>query len=321
MIKTTNLTELLNRWEQSTKELSGNLTTNNHLPIEIKNKLLYENKDLISDLHFEESSLKPLCPELNSIKGLNIISNLQKLKKKDHLTVYRTIRFPTIARIHETVHNQGLSIPNYEQERILQLYENREYLKKRAIQKKDQRFITQPQERVVDGLPVFNLVNDALQIHQAYRNEQDRVLLIGIHIPYKLIESESIELIANTAIDLDYNNDEQDFKITEFQKKETEVIIDYSTLRVQGIDLHEMYIKGLPFNLEEHSFLGLEQRFFLLDIYKTNIFDRRQNTIETEILKKNEYFMHGIFGDQNVFGRNTSKYLPINCYEVKKNEF
>jgi hypothetical protein len=209
-------------------------------------------------------------------------------------------------------------MPNYEQERILQLYGCSKYLEKRETLKRDSNFWTQPQERVITGVPVFNLVNDALQIHKAYRGERDRVLIIGIHIPHNLIMGGDLELIANTAIDLDYHNDARDYRITDFKKREGCMVIDYGALRVRGIDLHEMYIKGLPFDLDGHKLLGIEQKFFLSDIYSVDIKNPQFQNLGTDVLKNHEYFLHGLFGDQNVFGRGVTKYLPSRCYEVKK---
>ena len=312
------LEEMFGRWEKSTQERCGNLTTNEYLPVEIKRKLLEENLHLVQELEFEKVSFPSLCKELNDIEGMGILSGLQKLKKEGNLTFYRAIRFPTVYRIWKTVSELGLSMPNYEQERILQLYGKTDYITKRREIKQDPNFWTQPQERVVDGVPVFCLVNDALQIHRAYRSERDRVLMTVIHFPYELITRENISLIANTAIDLDYDNTEKDFKITDFKENNGTFDIDYGALRVRGLDLHEMYFKGLPFNLEGHRKMGIVQRFFLLDIYKIDPKDTRIRDLNTEILKEYEYFLHGIYGDQNVFGRGITRYLPLQCHEVKR---
>jgi len=287
-------------WQESIKELSGNLTTNEYLPEDIRKKLLFEDS-----VEFEELYFPPLCQELQNIEGIDILSGLQKLEKKDNLTVFRAIRFPTMHRIRKTIHELGLSMPNHEQERILRLYTDKNYLSKRDEIKNDNRFCTQPQERVVDGVPVFSLVNDALQIHRAYRGCIDKVLIIGIHIPYELFDE--LKLIANTAIDLDYDNSDRDFEIV------VDKGVDYHALRVRGIDLHEMHIQGLPFDLEGHKNIGIEQKFFLLDIYKID----ELPDLSIDVLKEYEYFLHGFYGDQNVFGRSETKYLPSQCHEVK----
>lgn len=311
------LEEMLGAWEKSTRKCSGNLTTDDYLPPEIRRKLLAENLSLINDLEFKGMSFPPLCQELSGIGGMNILSGLQKLGKDGNLTVFRAIRFPTLLRIWKTVYELGLSIPNYEQERILQMYGDNEYMKKRNEMKRYPRLGTQPQERIVSGVPVFCLANDALQIHHAYRSERDRVLIIAIHVPYELLNSDNVSLTANTTIDLEFNDTERDVRITKFQEKEGLYIVDYKALRVRGIDLHEMYFKGLPFDLEGHKLVGIEQRFFLLDIYQVDIKDSRIMDLGTDILEEHEYFLHGFFGDQNVFGRGVSRHLPFQCHEVR----
>lgn len=84
------LEEMLPEWEKSTREQSGNLTTNDYLPAELKRKLLAENLSLVNNLEFEERSFPPLCPELSNIRGTDILSGLQKLSKEENLTVSRT---------------------------------------------------------------------------------------------------------------------------------------------------------------------------------------------------------------------------------------
>ena len=89
---------------------------------------------------------------------------------------------------------------------------------------------------------------------------------------------------------------------------------------MRGIDLHEMYFNGFPFDLEGHKQLGIEQRFFLLDIYRVDSKDSRIRDLDTDVLKEHEYFLHGIFGDQNVFGRGVTRCLPFQCHEVRAKE-
>ena len=313
---------MLGTWEQSTRKRSGNLTTNDFLPADIKQKLLEEDLRFGEYFDLEELSFPSLGQGLHFIEGMDILSGLQKLHKKGNVTLFRAIRFPTAKRIWRTVHEDGLSTPNYEQERILRLYGNSEYATERRRIQQCPTFWTQPQERVVLGLPLFSLVNDALQIHHAYRGIQDRVLVIVAHIPLGLIEEDRLHLFTNAAIDMDYDNDEMDYKIKNFRNQDTIPTIDYRSLRCQGIDLHEMYIKNLPFNLEEHTRLGIEQRFFLVDIYETNQEIKRIGELSQKVLREHQYFLHGIFGDHNIFGRIPTKYLPSRCYEVKaKNIF
>jgi hypothetical protein len=213
----------------------------------------------------------------------------------------------------------GCAIPNYEQERILELYNSQKYQAKRNKIKKDKNFWVVPQERVVPGLPMFALVNDALQIHHAFRGKKDKVAMIVIHIPYKLF-GKKIKLIANPAIDLDYDNRERDCEITDFIKNGGGVVdFDYNTLRARGIDLHEVFAKNLPWTLNEMNELGISQEFFLLDIYEIQEKDKKITNklfADSNLLNKNQYFLHGFFGDQNIFARRESKYLPSKCQKI-----
>lgn len=310
---------MLKEWEKTTTDLSGNLTTNEYLPPEIREKLLKEDLSLINQLDLKEINFPYPCKELANIKGMNILSGLQKKNKNNCLTVYRTVRFPTTYRTWKTINEKGISMSNYEQERILSLYTNEKYNSAREKIRENKNFWFQPQERVVDGLPVFSLVNDALQIHYAYRNNMDKVLMIMGHIPYELIKNKKISLTANTAIDYDYDNNKRDYELKEFVKKDGHYQIDYKSLRAKGIDLHEMYIQNLPFTLKEHKELGIEQKFYLIDIYEINQKDKQIRELfdNSKKLIENEYFLHGFFGDHNIIGRRPSKWMPFTCHEVK----
>lgn len=311
---------MINKWKKELNKPSGNLTTNQVMPEHLIEKLLEEDESLENKLKFEEINFPKLGKLLDDIKGLNILAGLQKYTRDGCVTLFRAARFPTYKRMYEAVYEKGYAISNYEQERILELYKDQEYLNKREQIMKDPLFWTQPQERVVHGLPLFCLVNDALQIHRAYRAEQDKVVMIAIHIPHELLESEKIKLIANPAIDLDYSNTEREFEIKDFTKANGTYEIDFAALRARGIDLQEMYTRDLPWELEEAEKLGINQDFFLLEIFRisdnSKIEKLRQ---DTEILKQNRYFLHGLFGDQNIFGRRTSEYLPGKCYKISIN--
>jgi hypothetical protein len=209
---------------------------------------------------------------------------------------------------------------NYEQERILECYKDEDYLQRRNDIKNDNRFWTQPQERVVHGLPLFCLANDALQIHRAYRGDADKVLIIAIHIPGELFDSGKIKLTANTAIDLDYSNADRDILIKDFKRDGNVYKIDFRALRTKGVDLHEMYTADLPLDFVGMEKLGITQEYFLLDIYKIKDSDAAiQNLFDdTQVLLENQYFMHGFFGDQNIFGRRKTYYLPYKCSRISK---
>ena len=307
---------MIEEWKKQLQELSENLTTNEVMPKHLAEKLLEEDVSLKERLSFEEINFPVSNDVLGEIEGLNILSGLQKQSKKGCLTLFRAVRFPTYKRMYEVSIN-GYAISNYEQERILDLYQNKDYVQKRESLKTDSRFWTQPQERVVHGLPLFCLVNDALQIHRAFRGETDKVVIIAIYIPHELLESKKIKLTANTAIDLDYENHERDFEISDFYKKDDIYEIDFGSLRARGIDLHEMYTRDLPLDIKQTEALGITQDLFLLDLYKIKEGKKINNLFtNTEVLKKNKYFLHGFFGDQNIFGRRKAFYLPSSCSKI-----
>jgi hypothetical protein len=306
-------------WEKSLEKLSGNLTTNEYMPEKLKRKLLEEDLSCQPKLSFKNVLFPKLGGVLNSINGLEILAGLQRIKKRDHLTVFRAIRFPTFKRIHEMIWEKGLCTPNYEQERILKLYRDTKYSAKRKKIRKDNNFWTQPQERVVKGLPVFALANDALQIHRAFRNKKDKVAMIAIHIPYKLLGGRKIKLKANAAIDLDYTNSERDFEIKDFIENSHTIDFDYCALRSKGIDLHEMYLQNLPWTLAKCEELGIQQEYFLLDVYEIKEKGRIKKLFnDSKTLKKNQQFLHGFFGDQNIFGRRFSRHLPYRCQRINR---
>ena len=171
----------------------------------------------------------------------------------------------------------------------------------------------------VKAAKLLSLINDALQIHRAFRSAKDQVLICAVHIPFKLIKNKRVKLIANTAIDLDYNNSQRDFEIKDFIHKDKNCSIDYSALKSRGIDLNELYVKGLPWNLKDCEKANINQEFFLLNINKIKNKSKIKSLFEnTLLLKKHQSFLHGFFGDQNIFARRFSKYLPVKCYNVYK---
>jgi hypothetical protein len=307
---------MLEQWRSQLKENSGNLTTNAPMPAFISEKLLEEDESLKDKIISSEKEFPKLNGIMGEVEGLNIIGGLQSQSKKDYLTLFRAVRFPTYKRIYDLLIN-GFIVSNYEQERILELYTEENYLEQREKNKNDERFWIQPQERVVHGIPMFALANDALQIHRAFRGKEDKVALAVIHIPREHLESRRIKLIANTAIDLDYQNAERDIPVRDFRDKDGIFEVDYPALRARGVDLHEMYSQDLPMNREESEALGIEQEYYLLDIYEIENLEA-MNTLEsdTETLRRNKRFLHGLFGDQNIFGRRRAKYLPTKAYTL-----
>lgn len=309
----------LSRWKKDIRSSSENLTTNARMPAHIQKRLLQEDVSARRLLVFDDVHFSPLQGWSKQIKGLAILSGLQKFHKKGCLTVYRAIRFPTYTRLFEMVSEKGFAVPNYEQERILELYKNPSFIKQRKFIKKKKWFWTMPQERVVNGLPVFSLVNDAIQIHRAFRSVKDRVALVVMHIPHTLFKKKQVQLIANAAIDLDYDDGSRDVPIQDFAVKKDRVEIRYDALRARGVDLHEMYAQGLAWTIQEANQQGIEQQYFLLDIYR--IQERTKKLLkrlkaDTKTLLRYQYFLHGIFGDQNIFGRRDATYLPLRCRRV-----
>lgn len=310
---------MVEKWKKQLKKRSGNFTTNEAMPEYLIDNLLEEDLGLKEKIYFSEVNFPNLNGVIGEIKGLNILAGLQAVTKTGCLTLFRAVRFATYKRMYGIVYNKGYAILNYEQERILDLYNDKNYRKKREQVKQDPLFWTQPQERVVKGLPIFYLINDALQIHRAFRSEEDRVIIIAIHIPRELLETGKIKLISNAPIDFDFDNDERDYEIKDFVQENGAYKIDLSALASCGIDLYEMYTNDLPWQISEAENLGITQDFFLLDIHKITANSKLNELREdTKVLKNNGYFLHGFFGDQNVFGRKRSEYLPFKCQKISK---
>lgn len=309
--------QMIDQWRTLLGQPSGNLTTNEAMPPEIVEKVLEEDAALKNKISFEPIDFPSLSGLLGGIKGLNILAGLQSLHVPETLTVFRGIRFPTFKRIYDVVSDQGYTVANHEQERIEELYRRPAYIQKRTEILRDPHFWTQPQERVVKGLPLFCLINDALQIHRAFRSEKDHTLIIALHIPYELLKTRKIRLIANAAIDLDYQNDDRDYEIKDFYDAGQRYEVDFEALRARGIDLYEMYTNDLPRDIQHATSLGIRQEYFLLDICKLAK-DKNFKALfdNTALLRENKYFLHGFFGDQNVFGRGEVTYLPFRCQRI-----
>ncbi len=305
------------KWRAQLKQNSGNLTTNAPMPPWLVEKLLEEDESAGNKISIDEITFDKLTGFVGGIEGLQIIKGLQEKTRPGYLTVFRAIRFPTNKRLLSLL-TDGFTVSNYEQERILELYSNESYIQQRNQNQADERFWVQPQERVVPGIPVFALVNDALQIHRAFRGKEDRVAIVVIHIPREHLESRRIRLIANTAIDLAHQNADRDITVKDFRDKNGNLEIDYAAMRARGVDLHEMYSQDLPLVKTELDALGIEQEFCLLDIYEIEdleVMNMLEN--DTDTLKRSKHFLHGFFGDQNIFGRRKTKYLPFKCYRLK----
>lgn len=313
-------------WKHIAEKPSGNYASNVPLASELLNKLMenhISNDFFYSKVEITNAKFPKLENNLNQVHGLDILSGLHKLYKKECLTVFRAVRFPTPRRILKMVEEVGISILNYEHDRLLQIYENPEYKAKRKNLLNDPLFSFIPQERIVPGLPIFFNVNDAIHIHRAYRNEIDLIGIIVAFIPVNLIKSDKVQFFSNYALVQNYSDSQGDKKISYFKhlKYNGQYIPYYSALNWEGNMVYEAYSKGIPHNLEDSTKLGIEQKFYLLNIYKPdiNVNEKKINGIDlsSELQDNNLYFLYGFWGDDNIFMRRPSEYLPKACYEVK----
>src|SRR5579863_5246795 len=122
---------MLEKWREQLSQLSNNLTTNEVMPSFIVEKILEEDISLNDKLAFEEINFPKLLPPLDKINGLHILAGLQNMTKPGSLTLFRAVRFPTYKRMFEVMSHSGYAISNYEQERILNLYQKPEYIERR----------------------------------------------------------------------------------------------------------------------------------------------------------------------------------------------
>ncbi|WP_075343144.1 hypothetical protein [Tenacibaculum agarivorans] len=313
-------------WDLMTSQPSGNYVSNLPLDEDLKELLLNNsiNKvDFDKQVRLNEVKFDRLSKKIDTVTGLNILSGLQKLHKPDHLTVYRAIRFPTKTRIISMIKDRGISTLNYEHNRLMRIYENDEYMMKREQLMKDPRFSFQPQERVVPGLPVFFNINDAVHIHRAYRGEDDIIGIVTAFIPYNLIKQDTVEIYSNDAIVENYSDDSGDRKINYYNKnREGRVCPSYKALSVEGSQIYETYCKGIPEDLESCENLGIEFKYFLLKLYKPqiDIKSKRINGVDisSELAQYKLPFLYGFWGDDNIFMRRVSQFLPNSCYEITK---
>lgn len=126
---------MIEKWREELNKLSENLTTNQIMPKHLIDKLLEEDESLKDKLILKEVDFSKLNGLLNKINGLDILAGLQKFAKDGCLTLFRAVRFPTYKRMYEVVYEKGYAILNYEQERILELYKNKEYSEKGVNQR------------------------------------------------------------------------------------------------------------------------------------------------------------------------------------------
>jgi len=319
--------DLCKIWDSLSKEPSGNFTSNTPISSEIRKRFFnlrnFNLTELEKKLDFIPIKFESLGFPLSKIKGLEILSWLQKLYRPKCITFFRAIRFPSPKRLIELSANKGLSIINYEHVRLRKIYEDEKYIRKRKSLQKDLRFSFIPQERIVKGLPVFILANDAIQIHRAFRNIIDKIVLVVAFVPVQLIEKGTIKLFSNQSIVENYYDRKGDKRISHFEFNQNGYVTPrFRTLRLEGIDLSESYLTGISWNIEDCKKIGVEQKFYILDIYKIriNINKRMINSIKipSKLLRHYSYFLYGFWGDDYIFGRRASNSLPFMCNEVVK---
>jgi len=325
----TDIQILINNWYSAAKIPSGNYTSNLPMPDAIINKLLkneIKTNDLKESLITESIKLHQLTYPVSKYCGFQILAYLQNLYLPNCLTVYRAIRFPTPNRINEMVKVSGLSTINFEHERLLSIYEDSDYKLKREQLLKDPAFSFQPQERIVQGLPVFLNVNDAVQIHRPFRlSNKDYIAIAVSFIPYDLLSSDKIQMFSNQALVQNYFDNQGDRKITHYKFDPLlRVKPSFSLLRLEGIQLYESYLVGFPHKIEDCIGLDISTKFYLLEI--ENISSKNDDEslkdikIDKNIMGDHSYFLYGFWGDDNIFLRRPSEYLATKCIELAQRE-
>ncbi len=315
-------------WSQMTTKPSGNYTSNLPLDEDLRELLLNEkiNEDTFNkQIQINQLEFEPLSEKINIIQGLNILAGLQDMHKSNCVTVFRAIRFPTKARIVSMLDDRGISTLNYEHERLIRIYEDSDYKKKRDTLKKDPRFSFQPQERVVPGLPVFFNINDAVHIHRAYRGDHDIIGIVAAFIPNHLIQQNTIDFFSNDAIVENYSDDYGDKKINYYkQSSNGRVLPFYRALGIEGNQIYETFCKGIPESVEACRDIKIEFKYFLLELYKPeiNVLEKHINGVDLsdELTKYRLPFLYGFWGDDNIFMRRASEFLPKTCYEITKRQ-
>jgi hypothetical protein len=319
-----NWNKYIQNWINGASKPSGNHTSNLPLDNDLLNLLMENHVSIDSfnnSLFFKEIKFPKLDLNTNHVKGLNVLSGLQNINKPDCVSVYRAIRYPTPKRILQIVLDSGVSTINYEHQRLLKIYEDEEYRRKREQLKKDPRFSFQPQERIVPGLPIFFSVNDAIHIHRAYRSENDLIVVAVAFIPHAQLKNDSVEIFSNYALVQNYSDSDGDKKITHYRKLNTgRVVPFYKALNLEGNLVYETYCTGIPQSVSDSKTKGIEQRFFLIELYKPQI-DSQIKTINgvflsNDLMANDSYYLYGFWGDDNIFMRKPSEYLPNTIYEI-----
>lgn len=317
----------ISSWYKTSETPSGNYASNLPLDSDLLEKLLDGNiseEQLYDTVNLKQQKFPNLNNNLGKINGLDILSGLQDLGKSNCITIFRAVRFPTPKRIVEMVLEKGLSLLNYEHQRLVRIYEAEDYKLKRQELMRDPKFSFIPQERIVPGLPIFFNVNDSIHIHRAYRNENDLIGLIAAYIPIDIIKTDKIEIFTNYALVQNYSDNEGDKKINHFIKLSGngKYIPFYKALNLEGTLVYESYCNGIPESISSAEKLGIKQDFFLLETYMPEINIRKKSVngidISKSLINENPYFLYGFWGDDNIFMRRPSAYLPKRCYKIEK---
>jgi len=311
-------------WADSTVELSGSLTSNAYLPVDIRRKFIsnkyFNVKKYASLIDEKHITPQPLNSPLNEIKGLDTLFSLQALSKPGCVTVFRAIRFPNPERIINVISKTGITEVNYEQERLERLYTSKRYHQYRNKIMRNKSFSFQPQERIVSGLPVFFFINDAIQIHNSYRGDLDRILIVVAFIPKNIIDDNTIDIYSNNAFASNYNDDSHDYNIVEYIDIDGVYKPDFDYYRFKGIELYEAFISKFPSTLDKALSLGIKQKIFMLDLYRCKRKDDELCEINVELTKSDLKRLYevapGFVGSSNLLARMQGLYLPFKCHEV-----
>lgn len=340
MITETIFYDLRSRWINVLGRRSNTLFSYTPFPEAKRDEVLtYENYNQanLSDISVCEvdCSGADVGSVLAEIPGMQELAYLQRLSfptiNDNYFVGYRAINFPTPRKIRDVILHQ--KVGNGEQVRLKGLYDNSAYQTSRVNILSDPEIGLQilPQERIVDGLPVFNGVTDAIGVHNNFRDENlDAVLLMVIGIPLTLMESNTVNLWCNPAVVREYSDGSQDFKIPLNYFKRNKLIPGrYHPSRQQlgrrGIYLYEMYLQNFPRSKDEWDRLGIQTQYFLAELRGIDANLGRSHIdrkfIDDGTLNSNHDILFGMWGGPDGFGaeRNPVSYLPFRVWEVKKN--
>jgi hypothetical protein len=309
------LQEIQATWIEATKQPSGNLASNAPLPRSIRDQLFSADSLDMSQLDTIEFFPRewPDAPHVSQeFPGLHQIIGLQRLSKPEHLTLYRSIRFPTPKRVVDALRHDGVCLDNFEQERLRLLYTDDHYLRQREqiLSKREFQFL--PQERIVSALPVFLYANDALQVHSAFRQSRQEIVLLAVcYIPKSLLINGSLTLSGNPPFALSFDDSSFDFQIEAFVEEDGRYVPNLAQFRSVGIELYETYLRGFPREFGQLANLGITTSFFVVMLQKIDkpIAEQLGNLhCIPESLRTSE--LYGVFGNWSSFFRRPTRYLP-----------